>query len=377
MRNCSSLLFRISGVPDRNTIPTGIGRGVKSASTFPSFLGEKMWRSYLFVIFTLTALVGIPNLRAQSKRPVNRAFDFGTIGAEEEWQHTFQFANNGSAALEIRDVNLTAPLVVTQMPARVLPGQQGSVTVRLETPRDKGDFEGTVAVNFKGEVSKPMVFWVTGKIVRPIEFDPMPIFFLSTPRGQEKTASIEVVNHELDPFEILRVEYSNPRFTVGTETLEPGRRYRLSLTMKGNGPAGRMADTITLVTSSRAHPFLEVRANTNLNERVHTFPDSVDFGIISTSSLKARMQAPEELAVSLMVYQDGGKDFRITAETDIPFLQISTSQANLRDRDEIRLTLVPEKLRSGSVEGFVVVFSNDPEFQRLSIPVKAVIEGSW
>jgi len=334
-------------------------------------------RSPLSMTFALLVLVCIPTLRAQSKPPGNQAFDFGTIGLEEDWQHTFQFTNSGSSALEIRDVNLTAPLVVTQMPARVLPGQLASVTVRMETPRDRGDFKGAVAVNFKGEASKPVVFWVTGKIVRPIEFDPMPVFFLSTQRGQEKTASIEVVNHEADPCEILRAEYNNPRFTVETETLVPGRRYRLSLTMKGDGPAGRMADTITLVTSSRAYPFLEVRANTNLNERVHAFPDSVDFGTISTSSLKARMQAPEELAASVMVYQDGGKDFRIAAETDVPFLRISTSQENLKDRFEIRLTLVPEKLRSGSVNGSVVIHTNDPEFQRLTIPVQAVIEGSW
>ena len=333
--------------------------------------------SSLHMTFALLALLCIPTLRGQSKPPDNQAFDFGTIGVDEEWQHTFQFANSGSTVLEIRDVNLTPPLVVTQMPTRVLPGQRAGVTVRLETPRDRGDFEGTVAVNFKGEASKAIIFWVTGKVVRPIEFDPMPIFFLSTQRGQEKTASIEVVNHEVDPFEILQVEYHSPRFTVENDTLEPGRRYRLSLKMKGDGPAGRMTDAITVVTSSRAHPFLEVRANTNLNERVHAFPDSVDFGTINATFLKARMQAPEELAQSLMVYQEGGNNFRITAETDVPFLKISTSQANLKDRYEIRLTLLPEKLRSGTVDGTVVIYSNDPEFQRLSIPVRAVIDGNW
>ena len=350
-------------------------RRVPRPSPFP--VGEEMSLSLLrFIVVSLT-LVCILDSHGQSKPPGTQAFDFGTIGLEEDWQHTFQFTNGSSSALEIRDVNLTPPLVVTQMPARVLPGQRASVTVRMETPRDRGDFAGAVAVNFKGDGSKPIVFRVTGKIVRPIEFDPMPIFFLSTQRGQEKTASIEIVNHEADPFEILRAEYNNPRFRVVTETLEPGRRYRLSLIMNGDGPAGRMADTITVVTSSRSHPFVEIRANTNLNERVHAFPDSVDFGTISTSSLKARMQAPEELAVSLMVYQDGGKDFRIAVETDVPFLQVSTSQANLKDRFEIRLTLAPEKLRSGSVNGSVVIHTNDPEFQRLTIPVQAVVEGSW
>lgn len=328
-------------------------------------------------IVVLLCVLCVPALRAQSTRPSPKTFDFGTIGVEEEWQQTFEFENKGSSPLEIKNVNLTPPLIVTKMPVQVLPGHRGSFTVRLETPRDNGDFRGTVVVNFKAQASEPLVFWVMGKIVRPIEFDPMPVFFVSTQRGQEKTSAIEIINHEPDPFEIMRVENTSPRFAVSTETLEPGRRYRLSLTMKGDGPAGRMSDTITVVTTSRAHPFIEVRANTNLNERVHAFPDEIDFGSISTASLKSGSQAADAFSTSLMVYQEGGKDFRVIAQTDVPFLQLSTFQADLKDRYEIRLTLVPEKLKSGPVNGSIVVLSNDQEFPRMTIPVKALIEGSW
>ena len=328
-------------------------------------------------IVVLLCVLCVPVLRAQSTRPNPKTIDFGTIGVEEEWQQTFEFENQGSSPLEIKNVNLTPPLIVTKMPVQVLPGQRGSFTVRMETPRDNGDFRGTVVVNFKAQASEPLVYWVMGKIVRPIEFDPMPAFFVSTQRGQEKTSAIEIINHEPDSFEIMRVENASPRFAVATETLEPGRRYRLSLTMKGDGPAGRMTDTITVVTTSRAHPFIEVRANTNLNERVHAFPDEIDFGSISTASLKSGSQAADALSTSLMVYQEGGKDFRVIAQTDVPFLQFSTFQADLKDRYEIRLTLVPEKLKSGPVNGSIVILSNDQEFPRITIPVKALIEGSW
>ena len=346
-----------------------------SASTLPVLRWE-MSRLTWFATALITLLC-VPGLSAQSQRSEPKTFDFGTVGLEEDWQHTFEFENKGSVALEIKDVNLTPPLVVTKMPVRIPPGQRGSFAIRMETPRDNGDFRGAVVVNFKGEGSEPLVIRVIGKVVRPIEFDPMPVFFLSTQRGQPKTASIELVNNESDPFEIMRVENSSTRFAVEAETLEPGRRYRLSLTMKGDGPAGRMVDTITVVTSSRAHPFIEVRANTNLNERVHAFPDAIDFGSISTASLKSGSQAAEALSTSLMVYQEEGKDFRIIAETDVPFLRLSVSQADLKDRYEIRLTLVPEKLRSGPVNGTVVILSNDQEFPRMTIPVKAMIEGSW
>ncbi len=59
---------------------------------------------------------------------------------------------------------------------------------------------------------------------------------------------------------------------------------------------GRLDDTITLVTSSREHPFLEVQTHTKLNERVHTFPDSIDFGPISIDCLKTHPEMVESVA---------------------------------------------------------------------------------
>jgi len=137
-----------------------------------------------------------------------------------------------------------------------------------------------------------------------------------------------------------------------------------------------MHDTITLVTSSREHPLLQIQANTNVNERVHVFPDEVDLGTISIDYLKAQSETAESLATSLMLYQEGGKNFQISATTDIPFLELSTSQALLKDRYEVRVKVLPEKLKPGEVNGAVVVVTNDPEFRRLTIPVRAVIEGA-
>src|SRR5262245_997207 len=79
----------------------------------------------------------------------NNVFDFGTLGVEDEWQHTFQFENSYAEPLEIKDVQLTPPLVVTTMTPRVEPGKSGSVTIRMERPRDRGEFQGTVAVDFR------------------------------------------------------------------------------------------------------------------------------------------------------------------------------------------------------------------------------------
>ena len=92
-----------------------------------------------------------------------------------------------------------------------------------------------------------------------------------------------ILPDEPDPLEVLRVENPSTRFTTELETVEPGRHFRLRLTLKGEGPAGKTTETV----------------------------------------------------------------------------------------------VVPEKLESGEVDGAIVIVTNDSEFPRLRVPVKAVVEGRW
>jgi len=213
--------------------------------------------------------------------------------------------------------------------------------------------------------------------VNPIEFEPRAAFFVAVQQGQSKEASIEIINHESDPLQILRAENPSPRFTTELETVEEGKRFRLTLKMNPDAPAGKATDVITVVTSSNQHPFLDVQANIWVKDRVYTFPDILDFGQIQTQQLKTRPQLVSFLSQTLMVYQVGGKDFQMSASTDVPFLQLSPVRSKFQDRYQIEVAVIPEKLKAGSADGSILITTNDPEFPRLTVPVKAVVEGSW
>src|SRR5262249_13387020 len=145
------------------------------------------------------ALLASPaGISAQHVNP--NVYDFGKIAMEAPMEHTFQFTNETSDLLQIKNVQLTPPLIVTKMSSRVAPGDKGSVTVRLQQPREKGEFEGSIVVNFKDEQVKPKLFQTVGVLVAAIEFDPFAAFYVSTQRGEEKTASLEISNHEAEPF---------------------------------------------------------------------------------------------------------------------------------------------------------------------------------
>jgi len=305
-------------------------------------------------------------------------YDFGKIELMAPMEHTFQFKNDSPEALQIKKAQLTPPLIVTRMTSRVEPGATGSVTVRLQQPREKGDFKGSIVLNFKDERATPVIFWAMGELVAAIEFDPFAAFYVSAQRGEEKTASIEISNHDVDPFEIVNVLHNSWSFTTEVETLEPGRRFRLTLRMKADAPAGQTEDEITLVTSNRDHPFLKVVAHTTINERVYALPREVDFETINVPNIKARLQDVASFSRSFTVYQSGGDDFKVfSVQTDVPFLRLTTHQGQLRDRAGVEIEVVPEKLKPGTIRGTIVIATNDPEFPNLLIPVKAIVEGTW
>ncbi len=340
-------------------------------------MSERRQRRLLLCLtgLLLLAVVVVAQEEAEPAGPES-IFDFGAVRVEDPVEHTFSFKNHGREPLVVKNVQMLPPLVVTKMTSRIEPGAAGNITVRLGTPREKGTFKSPVVVNFS-DGSGPLTFWVQGRIVAPIEVDPHPVFFVSLQRGETKQVAVDIINHEDDPLDIISVESASARFTPTLETLEAGQRYRLTLTVRGEGEAGRLTEKLTVVTSSQQQPFLELPVNTLVKERVYVSPPEVAFGTIHTQTLKARPGLVGLMTQRLMVYQVGGSNFQIQTSTDVPFVRLSIVGSNLKDRYQIEVGIHPEKLETGKFDGSIVIATNDPEFPRLVVPVSATVEGDW
>jgi hypothetical protein len=80
--------------------------------------------------------------------------------------------------------------------------------------------------------------------VQGIEYKPLPAVFIMAARGTVQESSIEIINHKPEALEIKEVENPSKRFTARVETVEPGRHYRLTVTLKGEGPAGKQRQDV-------------------------------------------------------------------------------------------------------------------------------------
>jgi len=306
---------------------------------------------------------------------VDPRFHFDATLSGSTVEHDFILKNLASGPLRIQKVSMTPPLVVTSMPREVLAGSEGKIHFKLDTSHLSGPFQGEILV-FLDESTEPEIeLTFEGQVIPLIDVIPLPAFFVAARIGESKRASVEIINHETQPLSIQRIEHSIERFTTDLETIEPGRRYRLTLSLKPDGPAGKMSETILVRNSSKSMPVLLIQANTFLHRRVYTFPDVVDVGAIRLSDIRSSPQILEWASQTLMIYQEGGTDFEAKISTDVPSLHLKAERGPRGDRLQIWVSLDSNQMRAGPIKGSIFIETNDPESPNFAVPVVGQILG--
>src|SRR5215471_4016228 len=249
-----------------------------------------MIRAAGVVLLSIGLTSAAPASEAPRAMVVDPRFHFDATLSGSTVEHDFILKNLASGPLRIQKVSMTPPLVVTSMPREVLAGSEGKIHFKLDTSHLSGPFQGEILV-FLDESTEPEIeLTFEGQVIPLIDVIPLPAFFVAARIGESKRASVEIINHETQPLSIQRIEHSIERFTTDLETIEPGRRYRLTLSLKPDGPAGKMSETILVRNSSKSMPVLLIQANTFLHRRVYTFPDVVDVGAIRLSDIRSSPQ---------------------------------------------------------------------------------------
>lgn len=204
-----------------------------------------------------------------------------------------------------------------------------------------------------------------------VKLSPKKSMALVAAKGQSRMGTLELINHEPEPLRILGVEHPTDRFTSRLETIEDGRRYRLVLALRPDGPLGRGQQVLRITTSSKTSPVLEIPVGTRLTEKVYTSVTALDLGILRLAELR---NGPEVQVEEFAVFQTGGTDFRITHSTDLKMLHLTSDRDPRGGYYVIHIALIREKLRPGLFKGSIFIDTNDPEVPKLIVPVSGTIK---
>lgn len=210
---------------------------------------------------------------------------------------------------------------------------------------------------------------IVGYSVEGIDFEPLQAIFAKVTRGAVQEASLEFTNRRPTSLEIGEIVNPSQRFTARVETLEEGKRFRLIVTLKGEGPAGKQQHVLELKTNLEDTPVLRIPVNTFVTEKVRTFPDSVFMGRYPISEIRGNPDLARKRAQILMVYREGTTDFEITVSSDVPYLKFSSERGPKGDRFENAIWIDPDLAQPGEIKGTILIKTNDPDFPQLTVPV--------
>ena len=302
------------------------------------------------------------------------SYDFGRVPSGHIIEHSFEVKNRGVKPLFLSKVDLTRPIKPSIDFRKIDFGKSGNLNIRLDTATlPDGPYRGLVSLYADGP--EPFAtFEITGEVFSPIAIEPKPVIFLVSTRGKPVSKTIELVNQTGTPFKILEVFHNQEHFSSRLETLEEDNRYRLVLSLAPDGSGGRQGEQPLLITTSHPDaPELRLVVNTYLRERIYTFPDVIDMGAMKLSDIQKTPDLAERLAQTLMIYKKGTTDFEITVDTDLQFLKLIPERGPDGDRYEITVSLNPEKITPGKIQGNIILSTNDAEFKQLKVAVTGFI----
>ena len=214
---------------------------------------------------------------------------FGRVLIDEPIEETISFNNPTGEILEVEDVQLTPPLKAYDITRRIEPGGEARFRLVMGMDRKPGDFKGMIRILFSNGGFPSVTFAVEGTIAPPVEFEPMPAFFIATHSGNENSGSIKITVNRVQPLAIITATSNSDRFSIDLVPLEPGKHYRLDLTLDGNAAPGSKSEEILLKTNPPLEEPLIVQANTLIREPVYHFPDSIDMGKLPLKAAKNKV----------------------------------------------------------------------------------------
>lgn len=317
-------------------------------------------RSWLMVL----AMAFVAVVHAGQSPQDARQHDFGEVLQGTVVRHAFVLRNAGSTPVRISGIQASEGLAMSAVPVSLPAGGERTLSVTLDTNPIAGPVSASLAVALDDGESQ--LFELVGRVKPPIEVRPRPAFFVSTQKGEARQATLELINHEPAPVTLsLPPQAADARYRLALQEVEPGRRFRLTLTVPDDAPPGRFSEFIALASTSAIKPKVPLGVNLQVRERVYTFPDVVDFGTVRISDLQTSGAAGTQ---SLMVYQRSGRDFSATPVVEGMAADIAAEPGPQGDRVQVTLSLSPTT-EPGALRGTLVLRTNDPEFALVAVPV--------
>lgn len=299
--------------------------------------------------------------------------DLGRIRTDQKTEHGFTISNSGSETLEISNVRLKGHGLKARLPQEIPPGETRRVTLSLEPVNLIGEWDWEVSFETNDPNNHLIRYELEAFVYSPIEVAPAPRVFFSLYNDEKAVRRLEVINHKARPLEISSTESLGSHFLAELETLEPGKKFQLTLTVPESIDPGRFQEVLLLHSDDPERPVIRIAVNVLVKEDLSAFPDTIDFGSLSIDKLRAQ-PALVPLLTQTILLRSRKDDFSITSvESDHPFLTVNRNPDDRAKIIQVDVGVDLEKLAPGPIEGVLTIATDHPKHPRIEIALSGIV----
>lgn len=305
-------------------------------------------------------------------------FNFGEVKQGEMISHTFTVKNTGAANLEIKDVRPGCGCTASDFDKVILPGQEGKVTLKVNTAGFHGSLSKFADVTTSDPVNPNFTLTLVmvirkpdetpeGQKVGPFVVGPSARWQGRLTQGGSTDVMFTVINTTPQPVKLTKILAGSEAFTTKLQTLEEGKRYLITATSSAALKAGPLAETIKVATDSSEYPELKLQIETNVDPAVVAMPKALNFGMLPISNPEYDASRTGKF---IFVRLARGSGLEITkASSTLPFLKIEVNEDVKGQSFRLLVTFDKDKLTKGEYKGKITLELNNALVPVIDIPV--------
>ncbi len=211
-------------------------------------------------------------------------YDAGEVYEGDVIIHAFSVQNTGTAQLNIKKVKARRGCAVTDYDKVIAPGQEGKVTLQIDTKNKKGRLNQS-AIIFSNDPRKPKTtISISGIIIRQyISVEPSAGLLFKGYTGDKISEKVTISSLEKKPFKITDITSTiEDKIKYTLKTLEKGKVYGLEVKTR-SGMTESFHGEMMLKTNSKKIPAFSIIVIGEVVSEVRVTPQFVFLGLIDTS----------------------------------------------------------------------------------------------
>ncbi len=182
-------------------------------------------------------------------------YDFGTVSADSEIEHRFVLTNQGSRVVKIKTVHVTCGCTKAVMTTnQVAAGGTVGLDVNINFKGRRGPLLKSIYVDTDDPHNPSLRLEITGTVLVPIDVQPEGIHFGTVGIEGLIERDVLLTATGTNVFNIQSVAVSSTLVSAKWETLEKGKRYRVTVSSEGPRSYGSTMASIKVETD---HPQAE------------------------------------------------------------------------------------------------------------------------